>query len=283
MAARSRRGQWYKIMATLQDTNLIIQAAQLPATFVGTPQEFLDAIIRRMKIVSPSGTNFIFVGDTEPTSDVGPWLKNGTQWWVYDLNIKRYVPLDITASEKHWFHVGATTPTDSDPPVWLRTTKDQTDNDPSIGNPVGWYVFNGTVWVPYVGIVPSGPTSSRPSNPVDFTQFYDTDISALIWFERAAWRTVSGVPGDVKMVAFEVLEEALAANPGWEVLGKSNQDFRGRVLSQATKDSGGSPATDLNVGAGITKRGAFELWETEHVSAAGVTTGYMGLWTLVKT
>lgn len=59
----------------LQDTNLIIQAGPLPSTFCGTPQELVVAMVRRMKIVSASGTNFIFVGDVEPTSNVGPWLR----------------------------------------------------------------------------------------------------------------------------------------------------------------------------------------------------------------
>src|SRR5882672_10980042 len=107
---------------SLQNTNLLVQMAQIPPTFKGTPQDLANTMIRRMRIVSPSGTNFIFVGDTEPTSNVGPWLKGGTQWFVFDATIKRYVPLDISASETKWFQVGNTTPATSSPPVWLKTT-----------------------------------------------------------------------------------------------------------------------------------------------------------------
>ena len=93
----------------LQDTQLVIQMSQIPATFQGTPQDLANIMVRLMKIVSPTGTNFIFVGDTEPTSNVGPWLKNGTQWFVWDEDIKRYVPLDISESETIWFQTGAAT------------------------------------------------------------------------------------------------------------------------------------------------------------------------------
>lgn len=271
----------------MQDTNLAIQMSPLKATFKGTPQELAAEMIRRSKIVSPSGTNFIFVGDTEPTSDVGPWLKNGTQWWVFNADTKRYVPLDISESETVWFHMQNSTPTTSTPPVWLKTTKDQTEDDTSHGNPIGWYTWNGTNWVPYISIVLSGATSDRPTNPVAFQQFYDTTISCLIWFERSAWRTVSGVPGDVKHVFFETLTEAKIQNPGWDVVGADNQAFRGRWISQATKDSGATPETDLTVGAGISKRAAFETFgETDGVKIDGASPvpypPTIALWTLVK-
>lgn len=253
-------------MATLQDTNLLLQVAPLPATFRGDPNEFLKAIIQRAKIVSPTGIQFIFVGDVEPTSNVGPWLKNGTQWWVFDPDIKRYVPLDISASETKWFQVGSTTPATSSPPVWLRTTKDQTEADPSIGDPIGWYVFDGAAWVSFTGITFSGPTASRPGSPVELQQFYDTDITCLIWWERGMWRTVAGVPGDCKFVAFPTLTEALQSNPGWEVFGASNQSLRGRIPMMAAKDSGPNPVTVLTVNSGIAQRAAFETFgETDAV------------------
>lgn len=272
----------------LQDTNLIILSAPIPATFSGTPDDLRREIVRRMKIVSPSGINFIFVGDNEPTSNVGPWLRGGTQWFVWDEGLKRYVPLDISASETRWYHIGASTPPNSEPPVWLRTTKDSTEADPSVGNPIGWYVFNGADWVPYVGVVTSGPTASRPSDPVEYQQYFDTTITALIWFERNMWRTVSGVPGDTKFVAFQTLTEALAANPGWAVFGAGNQNLRGRLVSMATKDAGATPATVLTVGTNIAERAAFETFGEDGAMATDFTPpnirypGTIALWFLVK-
>jgi hypothetical protein len=272
---------------SLQKTSLLVQMAPLPATFTGTPQELSAEMVARMRIVSPSGSNFIFVGDTEPTSNVGPWLKDGSKWYVWDETISRYVPQDISDSATTWFHVGNSTPLTSDPPIWLKTTNDATQASPSYGNPISWYVFNGTVWVPYVGIVMSGPTVSRPGVPDAFQLYYDTDISVLIWWERTAWRTVDGAPGDCKFVVWETLAEALTQNPGWEVLGASNVAWRGRWISQATKDAGATPAVDLAVPSGVAKRAARATFgETDGVQMDATSTvpypPTIALWCLVK-
>ena len=262
----------------LDNTGLLLEVAPLPPTFKGKPQDLVDQLVRRARIVSPSGTSFIYTGDTEPTSNVGPWLRDGTKWYVWDETTKRYIPLDISDSDVEWFHFGATSPTSSEPPVWLRT-------DDS-GNPIGWYLWINNAWTPFSGVVTSGPTANRPSGPVDLQQYYDTTIGALIWWERAAWRTVDGLPGDVKMVTGTVLDDVLTRNPGWEVLGASNVNQRGRVIWQATKDTGGG--TDLNVAAGVAKRAAGETFgETDGLQLdSGSSVPYppsLALWHLVKT
>lgn len=263
--------------------------AHIPATFRGTPDDLAVEMVRRMQIVSPSGTAFITIGDTEPTTNVGPWLKDGTKWYVWSEDIKRYVPQDITDSQVNWYWLGASTPTTSTPSVWLKTTKDATEDDPTTGQPQGWYLFNGTSWVPFNSIVRSGTTAERPVSPVEYQQFFDTTISTLIWWERAAWRTVSGVPGDIKSVAYETLEEAILRNPGWEVLGASNEPIRGRFISQATKDAIGSGgAADLSVGADIAERAAFEAITTsDKAKIDNTATGIpfqqgIAFWHLVK-
>lgn len=133
---------------SLNSTNLFIQSAPLPATFRGSPNDMFAEMIKRMKILSPTGTNFIFVGDTAPTSNVGPWLKNGTQWWVWDSNTKEYVPQDLSASLviTPEFLIGASTPVATFPPVWLQTTLNPTTADPNnYGAAIRWYVYNGAV------------------------------------------------------------------------------------------------------------------------------------------
>jgi hypothetical protein len=234
----------------------------------------MEEAIRRMKIVSPTGTNFIYIGDSEPTSNVGPWLRDGIKWYVFDDGIKRYVPLDISDSETRWFWIGAVAPSSSTPPIWLRTTADATQASPNYGNPLGWYLYNGSFWMPYVSIVLSGGTANRPADPLEYQQFYDTDISCLIWWERGMWRTVAGCPGDVKQVTHESLTDALRRNPGWQLLGGDNQAWRGRLLGQATKDTGGAPETDLTTNAGVAHRAAREIiGETDSISMATHTHG----------
>ncbi len=73
----------------LQKTNLVLVAANLPERFQGTPQQLFAAMLARIQIMSPSGTNYFVVGDTEPTSNQGPWLAYGTKWYVWDESIKR--------------------------------------------------------------------------------------------------------------------------------------------------------------------------------------------------
>lgn len=271
----------------LRSTNLLIEMGQIPPTFRGTPNQFANEMVRRMKIVSPSGTNFIFIGDVEPTSNVGPWLKDGIAWFVFNEDLKRYVPLDISASETRWYFIGASTPAGSEPPLWLRTTRDADEADPSYGDAIEWLTWTGAAWNTILQDGRAGPTSARPASPQNLQRFYDTDITCLIWFERGAWRTISGVPGDIKPVAFPTLTEALNRNPGWEVLGASNQSIRGRYIMQAAKDSGVSPETVLAVNSGVPSRAAFETFgETDGIAVDPASpVAYppsLALWHLIK-
>lgn len=133
---------------SLNATNLYIQASPLPVTFKGSPNDLYGEMIRRMRIVSPSGTNFIFIGDTEPTSNVGPWLKNGTQWYVWDPSTKRYIPQNISASFTPSFFVGRSVPSSTNPTLWLQTTQDPTSGNPlAYGDALRWFFWNGGAWV----------------------------------------------------------------------------------------------------------------------------------------
>jgi len=248
-------------MATLQATPLFIRSSALPATFKGSPDDLREEIVKRLQIVSPSGINFIYVGDSEPTSNVGPWLKDGTKWYVYSESIKRYVPSDVSDSVSDEIQIGDSTPASSTPPIWLRTVG---------GGPITWYFWNGTQWVPGMNIVQSGPTASRPTSPTSLQQYYDTDISCLIWWERGDWRTVAGTPGDVKIVVTELLSAALTLNPGWQVLGADQQSWRGRYIAQATIDA----EQTLSVAANVGQRNSRETYgETDGVSIDAHTHG----------
>lgn len=276
---------------SLKATSLILQASPLPSTFKGDLNDFLAAIIQRMKILSPNGTNFIFIGDTAPTSNVGPWLKGGTKWWVWSDVTKQYVPLDVSDSVTIPFFIGATAPNTFVPPVWLQTSKDATDAAPTdFGEPIGWQVYDGTAWVPFDSIPNSGPTANRPTSPANFQRFYDTDISCLLWWERGQWRTVDGVPGDVKAVVFPTLTQALTNNPGWVLLGASDSTQLGRVIIGATKDPGATPVTDLTpqLPSGVTPHAAnVTFGQGFQVQPAGSTTQpyppQLALWHLTKT
>ena len=173
---------------SLQNTNLLIQGSVLPATFKGTPQDLFAAMLERMKIVSPTGVSFFIVSDTMPSSNVGPWLKGGTQWWVWDEQLKTYVPLDISESETKWFQVGATTPATTSPPIWLKTTADQTEAHPQPGQPVGWYLYNGTTWVGFTELFDKSVTLAKLA---------PQPVASLISFNAAGDAAIvsGGTPG----------------------------------------------------------------------------------------
>ncbi len=52
----------------------------------------MDAIVARLAIESQDSLSFFVTGSVAPTSDVGPWLKNGVTWYVWDVATGAYVP-----------------------------------------------------------------------------------------------------------------------------------------------------------------------------------------------
>lgn len=244
----------------LKKTNLILKAAPLPVDFEGDVQALFEAMVERLSILSPVGTNFFVVGDIEPSSDLGPWLKGGTQWWVFSASAGHYVPIDISASLPKFAFVQAEdpgTPDDDDPLIWIRTVEDRI---------AGIYGWNGTAWKASGNIPNSGTTAQRPAVPGNFEQYFDTDISVLLQFERGAWRTASGSPGDVKATMSATLAEALTQNPGWGYLGVSDQTIRGRGIGMATKDPGATPTASFPTDSGISERAAGDKDGQEEVT-----------------
>ncbi len=65
----------------------------LPEGFCGTPQQLANAIASRL-IIQVAQNNGVFVtGSTAPTSNVGPWLKNCEEWFVWSDSLGIYVPI----------------------------------------------------------------------------------------------------------------------------------------------------------------------------------------------
>lgn len=99
------------------------------------------------------------------------------------------------------------------------------------GNPIGWYGWDGSAWVPLPQVMPSGPTANRPDGSTG-TQYFDTDINCALIYYGGAWHTLDGSPGDVKFVMGTDLATVLTQNPGWA----HYTDGIGRVLAGAAAD-----------------------------------------------
>lgn len=103
---------------------------------------------------------------------------------------------------------GPNTPTaDNRDKPWFKTD--------AVGNPIGWFSWNGVAWLGIPLIAASGGTTGRPSSAGLGTEYYDTDIGALIIWNGVNWTTASGTIGDVKEVFLSTLAIALQNNPGW--------------------------------------------------------------------
>lgn len=73
---------------------LTVSMGSLPEGFCpASMQELANAIAARL-IVTPNVTTSSFaIGSTEPASNVGPWLKDCLEWYVFDDATGRYRPI----------------------------------------------------------------------------------------------------------------------------------------------------------------------------------------------
>lgn len=112
--------------------------APIPSTFQGTPDQFAQELTARLSIQASDQLTFFVSGPTAPTTNVGPWIKNGTEWWVWSSTSGSYVP--ITAN-----------------PATLQYVASQISPDPTVytfwikldsnGNPLGIYYYYSGSWV----------------------------------------------------------------------------------------------------------------------------------------
>lgn len=76
----------------------------LPIGFSGTPEELKNAIVARLVAEGTDSIAFFVTGSTEPTSNMGPWLKDGKVWYVWDDVTGGYVAqaLDPASIKIHY-------------------------------------------------------------------------------------------------------------------------------------------------------------------------------------
>lgn len=73
---------------------ITVTASPLPSNFQGTPQQFMDAMVSRLNVVTAvDSVAIVSQGAVAPTSNVGPWLKDGTTWYVWSNTSGSYVPV----------------------------------------------------------------------------------------------------------------------------------------------------------------------------------------------
>lgn len=80
-----------------QPFRFVVSMGQLPEGFCGTQQELAQAIADRLLIQSDQNFSSFAIGPDAPTSNVGPWLKDCTTWYVWDDSTGAYIPMPFPA------------------------------------------------------------------------------------------------------------------------------------------------------------------------------------------
>ncbi len=102
-------------MTTLPVT---FRGAPLPVDFSGTPQAFFDAMVARLSIQTDTNFSIFTIGSSAPTSNSGPWLKNGVTWYVWDAGTGAYIP-EILESRSLRYVASASAPSQALYTFWI--------------------------------------------------------------------------------------------------------------------------------------------------------------------
>lgn len=97
---------------------LTFRASPLVPNRAYTPQEFLDAIVARLSIDTQEQLALFISGSTSPVTNVGPWLKNGVTWYVWDASTGSYIP-EILESRSLRYIAGTATPDPAMYTFWI--------------------------------------------------------------------------------------------------------------------------------------------------------------------
>lgn len=77
---------------------LVVRFTPFPPGFQGDLSKYNRALIDRVEVLSPfAGLQWV-IGGIKPTSNVGPWLNDLGQPFVWDETLKDYVPMDMSLS-----------------------------------------------------------------------------------------------------------------------------------------------------------------------------------------
>lgn len=113
------------------------RAAPLPPSFSWTPQQYLDAIVARLSIQSDESFSLFTIGSTAPTSNVGPWLKNGITWYVWDAGTGSYIP-EVLEFQSLRYVASASAPSQALYTLWIELN--------GSGKAIAMKYYSGGAW-----------------------------------------------------------------------------------------------------------------------------------------
>ncbi len=115
-----------------------IDFGTIPLTGQGyTPQQFANLLGTNGRVFTEQAFALFTTGATAPTSDTGPWAKDGNSWYYWDSVTGTYVPFIVPAQSLR-YSVSATEP---DPTVYLFWIKLN-----GSGAPLGLFTYYSGAW-----------------------------------------------------------------------------------------------------------------------------------------
>jgi hypothetical protein len=116
-----------------------IQTSPLPSGDSLTLNDFLELLPEQIQIILNEGFSTFVTGSVAPSTNEGPWLKNGTEWWVWSDSSGGYIPLVLEGTvRKTYVQSTAPTGTIQENELWIQTDGVQTVIESFIYLNGGW-------------------------------------------------------------------------------------------------------------------------------------------------
>lgn len=217
-----------------------ITVGAIPENFEGNLQATLELFASRL-IIAPSvpWSSFV-VGGAQPSSNVGPWLKDGIELWVWSDALATYIP-QVIGNEALKYSVSTATPDQNKYLLWA-----------DLNSPQALKYHNGTAWVDLYATKFADYSTTVQMNTAIAAATAALAVGKGAFSARAnggAQTIVFSGPG-TKAGAVQLLTEVFDPDNAFDpVLSRFTAPANGYYQFNATiqiDTSGGSP-TDLNV------------------------------------
>jgi len=148
-----------------------------------TPQEFANRLGLNGRIFTEQDFALFTIGATAPTSNSGPWAKNGNSWYYWDSVSGSYVPF-VIPSASLGYSVSAIAPNPALFQFWIQLN--------GAGSPLALKTYFSGTWVDVYAATMAGFSTTVAMNAAIATQAAIT-IAAANAYTTAAIAAIPGV------------------------------------------------------------------------------------------
>lgn len=125
-----------------------VVVATPPPGFSGTWADFVTFLNNNNQGALDVDWSSFVVGSVEPSSNVGPWLKDGKSWHWWDATYGKYVPIDARIPSPYTVSITEPAAPVADPNGILPTPPRLWLQIDASGHIVDWHYWSGSAWVP---------------------------------------------------------------------------------------------------------------------------------------